>query len=74
MLEGAGLCTVTQLIKLVADFRCVPLEDFLIVCEKDGQYYDEVNFAVEVTWYSAYTKYELVNKGINYGAVSAEYV
>ena len=41
---------------------------------KDGMLYYKVNFQIQMTCYSAYTKYELIYNGVNYGLVTAEYV
>lgn len=40
----------------------------------DGLLYYKVDFAVEITYYGAYSKYELIHDNINYGPVTAEYV
>ena len=59
---------------LNADLRALPLDDIPITKGKDGKRYYELHFDVEVTFLSAYTKYELIYNEVNYGAVHAEYV
>ena len=36
--------------------------------------YYKIEFSLEITYMSAYTKYELIHDKINYGVVVAEYV
>ncbi len=40
----------------------------------DGNLYYEFWVQIQVTYYSAYTTYELFHNDINYGSVTAEYV
>ena len=40
----------------------------------DGKMWYEISYEIEVTYFSAYTKYELIHDKVNYGAVTAEYV
>ena len=40
----------------------------------DGYLYYKLNYDIEVTYYSAYTKYELIHQNVNYGSVAAEYI
>jgi hypothetical protein len=65
---------VTELVKLTADLSRVPLPLFPIRTGKDDEQYYILNFQVEITYLSAYTKYELIHNDVNYGAVAAEYV
>ncbi len=63
-----GLVTVT------ADLCRIPKRLFRKKRGADRKMRYIVDFGIEATYYSAYTKYELVHKGVNYGAVTAEYV
>lgn len=65
---------VTELVKLTADLSRVPLPLFPIRTGRDDEQYYILNFQVEITYLSAYTKYELIHNDVNYGAVAAEYV
>lgn len=65
---------VVKLVELNADFGLVPKEKFLQFANPNGVPYYEISFQIEVTYYSAHTRYELIYDNINYGAVSAEYV
>lgn len=40
----------------------------------DGKLYWVIEFEIETTYLSAFTKYELIYDGVNYGPVHAEYV
>ena len=68
------LANVQKLVDLKADLSTVPLSDISIGRGADGKKYYELDFEVEVTYLSAYTKYELIYNGVNYGAIHAEYV
>ena len=61
-------------VRVQADLTAIPIQDFPIITGADGEPYYAVQFALQMTHYSAYTKYELIYKGINYGTVSAEYM
>lgn len=65
---------VVKLVGLEADLSVVPAVKFPLKRNRFGVPYYEVSFAIEVTFFSAYTKYELIHDNINYGAISAEYV
>ncbi|KAL8676432.1 MAG: hypothetical protein Q9224_007287 [Gallowayella concinna] len=65
---------VSKLVKLRADLSRIPLSQIRTVTGADDLLYHLINFSVEVTHYSGYTKYELVHNNINYGPVTAEYV
>ena len=65
---------MTQLVEVKADLSLIPLAAFPKVIGADGRSYYVVEFEIEVTTYSAYTKYELIHDGKNYGPVAAEYV
>ena len=41
---------------------------------RDSKLYYKLNYEIEITYFSAYTKYELIYDGYNYGPVTAEYV
>lgn len=62
------------MVNLTANLSRVPLTKFPKERGKDKRAYYKVDFKIEITHYSAYTKYELIHGGINYGAVKAEYV
>ena len=63
-----------MLATIKADLSRVPIQSFARSTGADGMLYYEVDFMVEVVFCSAYTRYELVHKGINYGTLAAEYV
>ncbi|MCJ1230796.1 hypothetical protein MMC12_007470 [Toensbergia leucococca] len=65
---------VVRLVTVDADLQRVPVADFPTKTGADGYLFYEIGVAVEVTYYSAYTRYELIHNGVNYGAVTAEYV
>lgn len=65
---------VIKLVELKADLSVVSAEKFPQKRNRSGIPYYVVRFQVEVTYFSAYTKYELIHDNINYGVVSAEYV
>lgn len=65
---------VTQLVNIEADLSLVPANKIPQTLGKDGKVYYEVDYAIQVTCMSAYTTYELIHGGKNYGLVSAEYV
>ena len=66
--------SILKLAEVKADLSRVPESQFLQVRGKDREIYYQVDFHIEVTFYSAYTKYELRHCGINYGQITAEYV
>ena len=65
---------VVDLVQVTADFGRIPLRNIPTVRGKDGLLYYFLRYEIEITYYSAYTKYELIYDGKNYGPVSAEYV
>lgn len=65
---------VVELVRVTADLRRIPTHNFPTTFGKDGLLYYDLKFEIEITYYSAYTKYELIYDGKNYGPVSAEYV
>ncbi|MCJ1269841.1 hypothetical protein MMC22_009734 [Lobaria immixta] len=65
---------VVKVVELNADFGLVPKQKLLQKVNPNGVPYYEISLQIEVTCFSAYTKYELIHDNINYGAVSAEYV
>ena len=60
--------------KVTADFARVPTSYFATKFGKDGKLYYKLEFEIEITYYSAYTKFELIYNGVNYGPVTAEFV
>lgn len=65
---------VQQLVEVTADLSWVPIHKFPIFTGHDGKLYYTIQYSIQVTYFSGYTRYELVHGGINYGAVRAEYV
>ena len=65
---------MVQLVHLTADLTQIPIAALPKVMGADGCLYYKVKFKIEVTCYSAYTTYELIHDGKNYGPVRAEYV
>lgn len=63
-----------QLVVVKADLSQIPLAAFRKETGADGRPYYIVEFKIEITYYSAYTKFELIYDGKNYGPVAAEYV
>lgn len=56
------------------DFDRIPNSDIPMRKGADGLNYRFLRFDIQVTYYSAYTTYELFRDDINYGSVTAEYV
>ena len=65
---------LVPLVDLKADFSQIPRSAFPKVRGADGRLYYKLNCNIEITCYSAYTTYELIHNGKNYGPVRAEYV
>lgn len=65
---------VFTLVNIEADLSRIPATSLRTQMGKDNQLYYKIEYEIEVTYFSAYTKYELIYKGINYGPVTAEYV
>ena len=65
---------VRNLARLKADLSCIPTGELMQRCGKDGKMYFVVYYEIEMTYFSACTKYALVHKGVRYDSVSAEYV
>lgn len=65
---------MTPLVNVKADLSPIPLASFRKATGADGRTYYKIDFQIEITYYSAYTKFELIYNGKNYGRVSAEYV
>ncbi|CAD6568570.1 MAG: hypothetical protein ASARMPRED_001863 [Alectoria sarmentosa] len=65
---------VARLVDVKADLSPIPLARFPKATGADGHSYLKVDFHIEITCYSAYTKFELIHGGKNYGPVAAEYV
>ena len=66
--------SVLELVDVKADLSQIPLTAFPKVLGANGRSFYKVSYNIEMTCYSAYTKYELVHNGKNYGPVHAEYV
>lgn len=65
---------VKHLARLTADLSCIPAADLSRKIGKDGKEYYVVYYDIEMTYYSAHTKYALVYKQVKYDSVTAEYV
>lgn len=65
---------VVRLVELGANLSNVPEGTFRQDRGADLQIYYTVSFEVEVSYSSAFIKYELICNGVNYGAVAADYV
>ena len=65
---------VVGLANVSSDLSQVPIHLYPEVLGEDREVYYDVKYHFEVTFYSAYTKYEFVHNGLNYGQVTAEYV
>lgn len=65
---------VSKLVKVKADLSRIQSDKFPVAKGADDKLYYQIWFEIEVTYYSAYTKYELVYNDVNYGPVNAEYV
>lgn len=65
---------MTPLVKVEADLSLIPRTHFPEETGSDDQVYYLIEFQLEVTHFSASTKYELIHSGVNYGQVAAEYV
>ncbi|KAL8771827.1 MAG: hypothetical protein Q9209_002765 [Squamulea sp. 1 TL-2023] len=67
-------CRVQEVVVVTADLSQLPLHKLPRASGADGVVYFKVEFTVEITYLSAYTKYEIIHAGVNYGPVAAEYV
>lgn len=65
---------VKHLARLTADLSCIPVGELSRKMGKDGKEYYVVYYDIEMTYYSAHTKYALVYKQVKYDSVTAEYV
>jgi hypothetical protein len=65
---------VVQLVKVNADLSRIPANHIPQKKGADGKMWYVVTYDIQVTYYSAYTSYELIHGGINYGFVASEYV
>ena len=65
---------MTKLVKVEADLSRIPTRLIKQTMGADGVLYYRIDFEIEITHFSAYTKYELIYQGVNYGSVAAEYV
>ncbi|KAF6221406.1 hypothetical protein HO133_002261 [Letharia lupina] len=66
--------SVTPLVKVEADLSRLPAHQIPRKRGADGKMYYHVDYAIQVTYMSAYTSYELICGGVNYGRVTSEYV
>lgn len=65
---------MTQLVKVEADLSRIPEKKIPKMKGADGKVYYKVDYAIQVTYLSAYTRYELIYDHVNYGLVTSEYV
>ena len=65
---------MTQLVKVEADLSRIPKSKIPKTKGADGKMYYKIDYEIQITYLSAYTKYELVHQKVNYGSVTAEYV
>lgn len=65
---------VKHLARLTADLSCIPASDLTRKFGKDGKEYYVVYYDIEMTYFSAHTRYALVYKNVKYDSVTAEYV
>ena len=65
---------ITQIVDVKADLGLIPEHRLRQARGADGKMWYETDFQIEITFFSAYSKYELIYGGINYGPVAAEYV
>ncbi len=66
--------TVTELVKVEADLSRIPANKIPQRMGVDGKMYYKVDYSIQVTYMSAYTSYELIYGGVNYGHITSEYV
>ena len=69
-----NLAGVKELVQLTADISRIPTYLLPTKVGVDGCTYYDIRIEIQVTYYSAYTTYELIHDGINYGIVASEYV
>lgn len=65
---------VTKLVEVEADLSRIPVALIPKAKGADGKMYYKIDYQIQITYYSAYTTYELIHNKINYGLVSSEYV
>lgn len=65
---------VKHLARLTADLSCILVSELVQRLGKDGKMYYVIYYEIEMTYYSAQTKYCLVYKQVKYDSVVAEYV
>ena len=65
---------MTELVKVTADLSRIPQKRIPQVEGADGQMWYKAAYQIQITYYSAYTTYELLYGGVNYGRVASEYV
>ena len=65
---------VRYLARLTADLSCIPPNDLAQKTGKDGRQYYSVHYDIEMTYFSAHTKYAMVYKNVKYDSVTVEYV
>ena len=65
---------VTELVKVTADLSRIPARRIPQEEGADGEMWYKAAYHIQITYYSAYTTYELIYGGVNYGKVASEYV
>ncbi len=64
----------TKLVAVTADLSRIPSSRMPLVKGADEKMYYKIDYQIQITFFSAYTTYELIHDGVNYGQVKAEYV
>ena len=66
--------SVTKLVKVEADLSRIPASKIPQTKGADGKTYYTIDYAIQITYMSASTSYELIYGGVNYGQVTSEHV
>lgn len=65
---------VAEVVTVTADLSRIPTGRIPLIKGVDQKMYYKIKVQIQVTYFSAYTTYELIHDGVNYGQVKAEYV
>ena len=65
---------MTQLVKVEADLSRIPVSKIPKTKGADSKMYYQIDYEIQVIYMSAYTSYELIYGGQNYGQITSEYV
>lgn len=66
--------SVTKLVKVEADLSRIHANKIPQTKGADGKTYYTIDYAIQITYMSASTSYELIYGVVNYGQVTSEYV